>query len=229
VPLSDLVDVWRIDLRARDVDLGERLAVLSADERSRAARFVAEPARQAFITGRSAMRSILSEYVEATPAALRLASTPSGKPFLVDYEDVNFNLSHSSDLAVLAVVTTSQRIGVDIEAFDAVPEGVAAEALSLEETRRVEGAEDPTASFFAHWTMKEAYLKATGDGLRVPLAKVVVVPGAPQRIGAFVVSEFDVCSGFAAAIALENSVTEIVPSLRIRHWSCSGMLNAAAS
>ena len=227
-PLSDLVDVWRIDLRG-DVDSDERLAVLSADERSRADRFVRDSARRAFIMARSAMRAILSQYVAATPLALRLASTRRGKPFLVDYENVNFNLSHSHDLAALAVVTSPQRIGVDIEQIGCVPEGVTAEAFSSSEIRRIETAANSTASFFAHWTMKEAYLKAIGDGLHVPLTSVLVAPGAPQRIGELVVSEFDFCDGFAAAIAIDNPSTQSIPSLTIRDWSSASALNAAAS
>jgi 4'-phosphopantetheinyl transferase len=228
VPLSDLVDVWRIDLRG-DVDSDERLAVLSADERSRAARFVTDSARRTFIMARSAMRAILSQYVAATPLALRLSSTRRGKPFLVDYENVNFNLSHSHNLAALAVVTSPRRIGVDIEKLGRIPKGVTTEAFLPAEIRLIETAPNPTASFFAHWTMKEAYLKASGDGLHVPLTSVRVAPGAPQRIGDFVVSEFDFCDGFAAAIAIDNPSTESIPSLTIRDWSSASALNAAAS
>ena len=229
MPLSDLVDVWRIDLRASDVDLGERITVLSADEQSRAARFISEPARRQFIMARSAIRSILSEYVAAAPRALRLAATGRGKPFLVDYENVNFNLSHSHDLAALAVLAGPRRIGVDIEKLGPVPDGVSAEAFAPAEIRRIETAANPVASFFAHWTMKEAYLKANGDGLHVPLTNVRVVPGAPQRIGKVVVSEFDFCGGYAAAIAIDNASAEAVPSLDVRDWSSTGALNAAAS
>jgi 4'-phosphopantetheinyl transferase len=228
VPLSDLVDVWRIDLRG-DVDSDERLAVLSADERSRAARFVTDSARRAFIMARSAMRAILSQYVAATPLALRLSSTRRGKPFLVGCENVSFNLSHSHDLAALAVVTTSRRIGVDIEKLGPVPEGVTAQAFSPAETRRIETAANPAASFFAHWTMKEAYLKANGDGLHVPLTSVRVAPGAPQRIGDLVVSEFDFCNGFAAAIAIDNVCAASIPSVNIRDWTAASALNPAAS
>jgi 4'-phosphopantetheinyl transferase len=228
VPLSDLVDVWRIDLRG-DVDADERLAVLSADERSRAARFVTDSARRAFIMARSAMRAILSQYVAATPLALRLASTRRGKPFLVDYENVNFNLSHSHDLAALAVVTSPQRIGVDIEKIGRVPEGVTDEAFSPAEIRRIETAANPTASFFAHWTMKEAYLKASGEGLYATLTSVRVAPGAPQWIGDLVVSEFDFCDGFAAAIAIDNACAASIPSVNIRDWTAASALNPAAS
>jgi 4'-phosphopantetheinyl transferase len=228
VPRSDRVDVWRIDLRQGDADLAERLAVLSADERSRASRFVSESARVAFITARSAMRTILSEYLRQPPASLRLALGRHGKPYLADCENLHFNLSHSGELAALAI-SERRRLGVDIERFRPVSMDVVADSLSPAELCRMQAAPDSIASFYAHWTMKEAYLKALGEGLHVPLAAVSATPGTPQRIGGFVVTAFDFRDGFSAAIAIESDVREMIPRISVREWSWPRALHATVT
>lgn len=224
----DCVDVWRIDLSRFAADPADGIALLSDDERSRANRFVRESDRDAFVAAHSSMRRILSRYAHEPPSALRLGSTHRGKSELASHRLVHFNLSHSGAFAALAV-SLRRHVGIDIERVRSMSPEVVTDSLTPEELRRVETAANPIEAFYAHWTMKEAYLKATGDGLYVPLATVSVVPDALQQIGRFLVSGFEFCDGVAGAIAIEHDVLEPVPVLRVRDWSWSALREATVA
>ncbi len=216
---ADRVDVWRIDVDSRSDAFGAPPAWLSADERERADRFLSESARRTFVGVRSALRDILARYVSRSPSALRFSYDRRGKPSLIGHEQPRFNVAHSGAAAVVAVA--SRRVGIDIEELRSVPPEVAAEALADEERERVHAAADGVASFYAHWTLKEAYLKGAGYGLSVPLSSVRVTPGELQHIGGFQVANLDVGDGFAAAIAVESKGgrREKFPSIRLLDWA----------
>jgi 4'-phosphopantetheinyl transferase len=226
---ADRVDVWRIDADPRSAAFDARPAWLSADERERAGRFLSESARRTFVGVRSALRDILGRYVSRSPYALRFSYDRRGKPSLVGPEQLHFNVSHSGAAAVVAVA--SRRVGIDIEELRPVPPDVAAEALADAERECVHAAADGVASFYAHWTLKEAYLKGAGYGLSVPLSSVRVTPGDVQHIDGFHVANVDVRDGFAAAIAVESGGGrhEPFPSIRLLDWASSEPAAAKAS
>jgi 4'-phosphopantetheinyl transferase len=225
--LTDQIDVWRIDLGERAFDLSSRLALLGHDEQARAQRFLADPPRRTFIGVRSALRDILARYVAIPPVMLRFSYGPQGKPALIEQENVHFNVSHSIGAAVVAVAST--RVGIDIEAIRSVPPELASAALAPVERERMEASTDPVASFYEHWTLKEAYLKGAGLGLSVPLSSVRVVPGGPQRIGGFHVANVDVRDRFAAAVALEADRGAPFPVVRLLDWASPESVAARAS
>jgi 4'-phosphopantetheinyl transferase len=168
----DEVDVWSIPLAQPD-DLVARLTeALSPDERARAARFVFPRDRRRFAVARGALRSILAGYLGLTPSALAFAYGPRGKPRLADRADLDFNLAHSHELALCAV-TAGRPVGVDVEWLRPLSDllSVARTAFSPAELAALlagSEAERP-AAFFRCWTRKEAYIKARGDGLSLPL------------------------------------------------------------
>jgi 4'-phosphopantetheinyl transferase len=224
---ADRVDVWRIAADSRSLEFAARSAWLSDDERERGDRFLSESARRTFIGVRSALRDILARYARRPPSVLRFSYEPWGKPRLLGFERLHFNVSHSGAAAVVAVAST--RVGIDIEELRSVPAGVAAEALADEERNRMDAATDGVASFYAHWTLKEAYVKGAGYGLTIPFSSVRVTPGELQYIGGFGVANFEVRDGFAAAIAVESGRGEPFPSIRLLDWSASASAAAKAS
>jgi 4'-phosphopantetheinyl transferase len=171
----DEVHAWLVDLDQPPRPASELAALLSDDERERAARFHFVSHRQQFEVARGLLRWLLGHYTGVAPEALRFALGSAGKPALAGVamaSGIRFNLSHSGGRALLGVAR-GVAIGVDIEAVRAVPEseaianslfaGTEVEALRhLPADRRVDG-------FFACWTRKEAYVKAVGGGLAVAL------------------------------------------------------------
>jgi 4'-phosphopantetheinyl transferase len=175
---------WRLDRAVGDRAL-LAVAVLAPDEQLRADRFRFDPDRQRFIAARSGMRRILGRYLNRDAGAIEFSYGSHGKPFLAD-RAIEFNLSHSGDWAVLAVAG-DRVVGVDIERIKPVAELEKLTArflLAAEHERIVALAEvDRVLAFFRTWTCKEAYLKATGEGLgQLKSLEVLVALGQPARL-----------------------------------------------
>ncbi len=162
--------VWRIPLAGAGPD---RLEGVSDDEVARAGR-LAEAARGRFLAVRRAARAILSRYVGVPAVTLRFVAAPRGKPAIGHPPtDWVFNLSDSSDLALLAV-SRAVPVGIDLERLREVrrPEAIAQRMLPAaahDELLQAEGAARD-AVFLRHWTAFEARQKATGAGLSGPRA-----------------------------------------------------------
>ena len=167
---DDEIHVWKVDLSAPVPDV----RLLSRDEHERAARFHFERDRQHFKASRSALRIVLGRYLNLPAGSLEFAQTEYGKPFLTNPEaaGVLFNLSHSGEVAVIAVAR-EREVGVDVEFMraDFATSEVAEHFFSVAEIYTLSGL-DPnlrTQAFFNCWTRKEAYVKARGEGLSMPL------------------------------------------------------------
>jgi 4'-phosphopantetheinyl transferase len=193
----DEVHAWLVDLDQPPRPASELAALLSDDERERAARFHFASHRQQFEVARGLLRWLLGHYTGVAPEALRFALGSAGKPALAGAavaSGIGFNLSHSGGRALLGVAR-GMAIGVDIEAVRAVPESEAI-ANSLFASTEVEAlrnlpAERRVDGFFACWTRKEAYVKAVGGGLAVPLHAfaVSVDPDAAAELGSIAGSQ----------------------------------------
>ncbi|HYW06874.1 MAG TPA: 4'-phosphopantetheinyl transferase superfamily protein [Longimicrobium sp.] len=181
------VHVWRASLAPPPALLARFHATLSDAERSQAGRFRFPVHRDRFIAGRGIQRAILSRYVGAAPGALAFRAAKYGKPELEGGGELRFNVSNAEDLALYAVAL-SREVGVDLENVRPMPDGVSiAERFFSAEENAVFRALAPAlrdAAFFACWTRKEAFIKAVGEGLSMPLDRfdVTLAPGEPARL-----------------------------------------------
>jgi 4'-phosphopantetheinyl transferase len=184
---ADEVHVWRIPLDCGEEVLSRLHESLADDERQRAARFHFEKDRRHFIAGRGALRSLLAGYLERRPEQVRFAYTNYGKPLLADEAALRFNLTHSHGLALLAV-TRGREIGVDVERIRDNLEGekLAERFFSPREVAALHSLppELRREAFFHCWTRKEAYIKAVGKGLSLPLDQfdVTLRPDEPAAL-----------------------------------------------
>jgi 4'-phosphopantetheinyl transferase len=115
-------------------------------------------------SARGGLRRVLAEYLDEDPAALRFHET--GKPRLEPVSPLRFNLSHSGDVALVAVAT-EREVGVDVEKIDHRRDvhRFAKRMFLGAEQAAVEEADDPVLAYHRHWVAKEAFAKATGKGL----------------------------------------------------------------
>lgn len=182
---GDQVHVWRADLDQTTAQIDGFLHTLSADERARAERFHFQRDRERFVVARGALRAILGLYLNRAPQCLSFRSSAHGKPALVlkDGEDpIRFNVSHSRGMALYAI-TYGRAVGIDLEYMrsDLEVEQIAERFFSRREiaTLRALPASLRRYAFFLCWTRKEAYIKARGEGLSLPLDQfdVSLVPG----------------------------------------------------
>jgi phosphopantetheinyl transferase len=140
-------------------------AALTVAERRHVATF-ADPGRAAeFRVARSWVRMVLSDYLDADPLALRLATGRWGKPHLVGHE-LHYNLSHTGGLCALAV--SDRPVGIDVEPATRDLRTALGRCGSPRERHRLRGR--PIADVVTVWTVKEAYAKALGLGHRCTFA-----------------------------------------------------------
>lgn len=182
--------IWRIDFSDWQRREDQFVLTLSSDDLERARRFRLPHDRQRFILRRGLLRVILGGYLEVQPASLRFDYSAYGKPVLYAehrHSLLHFNLSHSHQMALIAVVSDGC-VGIDIERVhsDFDHQRIAEQFFSPEEQnqlRSLDAAERPLA-FFMCWTRKEAYIKALGMGLSLPLDQfdVSLRPDQPARI-----------------------------------------------
>ena len=183
--------VWRVALDdAREAEMMRPL--LSDAERARADRFYTDELRTRYITAHAWTRRILAHHVAMAPEALAFQEGSFGKPSLwgpAARAGVHFNLAHAGGAALIAL-SQDGPIGVDIERWDCETDHLqlAEEFFSpaeRSELRSLAGNRTALiAGFFAAWTRKEAYLKATGDGITRGLHHfdVSLSPGIPARL-----------------------------------------------
>ncbi|CAN5218299.1 4'-phosphopantetheinyl transferase superfamily protein [soil metagenome] len=173
------VHVWRIDLPGQQDDSYEFW--LSPDERTRAAGFRVMHARRWFIVTRAVLRMLLARYLGTPLEDLPLRVNAWGKPQLVpESTDLHFNVSHTRTCALIAM-TRQRRVGIDVECSrrGLADMQIAEHFFAPEETAALRAlpAGERAAAFFNCWTRKEAWVKAVGRGLSIPLDAFVVSIG----------------------------------------------------
>jgi 4'-phosphopantetheinyl transferase len=168
---SDEVHVWRIHLDLPTMQIRQMEQMLSSDEKLRADRFQFKWHRRRYIASHGALRRILSRYLRSEPDQLKFAYSLLGKPALASNGNAKplcFNLSHSNEIALCAV-TFNRSIGIDLEYvrpnLDA--DSMAKSFFSPHEYVTISSFHPDYRheAFFDLWTLKEAYLKATGKGI----------------------------------------------------------------
>jgi 4'-phosphopantetheinyl transferase len=235
------VHVWCASLDLDPVDLEDLRATLTSDERARAARFHFPKDQQHFVTARGTLRMILARYLDRAPAQLEFCYGPFGKPELapsLDAAGIRFNLSHSQGLALYAV-TRHYEIGVDLEGVRAnfAWEEIASRYFAPQEVEalRLVPAPSRAGAYLNCWTRKEAFVKARGEGLSLPLdqfevsvtpgepARLLRITGDPQEASQWSFQQLEPAPGFVAAIAVRAARCEF------KHWEWkeAGLLAAA--
>jgi 4'-phosphopantetheinyl transferase len=216
------VHVWSAWLDQPQGAVEHFRGLLSVDERERAGRFRFAQHERHFVVGRGLLRTFLASYLAIHPAAVRFSYGARGKPVLAadcSTGDLRFNLSHSHGLAVCALAR-GRDVGVDVEWVHPLPdlEQVAWRFFSTRENGVLQNlpAEDKPQGFFNCWTRKEAYVKACGEGLALPLDRfsVSLAPGRPARLlgtedgwgetQRWRLQEFFPATGYTAALAVEG-------------------------
>jgi len=180
---------------------------LPAAERERAARFLREDATGRWVAARWALRRVLARYLDEPAPEIALEISENGKPRLADRSSgIRFNLSHSSDLALVAVAL-GREVGVDVEKIEPARDllALAERALAPEVAAEIRAAApaDQSQAFYRAWTRHEAHLKCLGVGLGSdrfhPSPRHNEDKGGNDEQVA--IADLDVGPGYAAAVA----------------------------
>ncbi len=213
----DTVRVYHFPLDAPAPTVSRFWATLSETERERAGRFLQVEHRRRFAVAHGMLRRVLALETDAAPGDIELAAADGGKPFVTAPEAAPaFSLSHTGGHGAVAICRAAP-IGVDIEAERAVHPGLARRYFAPDEADWLEGLPEAAreSAFFRIWTLKEAFVKATGEGIRRGLetfsvrvegevARLIMLDDSPALASRWRVFSFEITSGLWGAVALDR-------------------------
>ena len=221
------IHVWQASLNVEVTVLQTLQRLLTEEEVTKARQFRFEKDKHHFIIARGVLRMLLGRYLKTNPHLLRFDYNAYGKPSL-DYpfseSTLHFNVSHSHEMALYAF-TYARQIGVDVEYMRSGIdyEDLARYSFSSHERAMLDTL--PKAlrqqGFYNCWTRKEAYIKAKGKGLSLPLglfdvslrpddpAKLLASREVPKETTCWSLQELLPASGYAGALAVEGSGCDV--------------------
>lgn len=221
---TDEIHLWNGRIAAGEDCFLELFASLSQDEIEKANGFRFDQHRRRYIICRGLLRSILAGYLDAKPPEIHFHYGNEGKPFLRDCA-VRFSVSHSED-RVLYAFSKNHELGVDLEYIRELPdvEMLARHFLTPYEYAGFCNAVPAgrTRAFFCCWTRKEAYTKATGQGLSLPLdsfsvpmeserlAKATIMPASDAGASDWTLRHLDPAPGYVGALATPLTSTPLL-------------------
>jgi 4'-phosphopantetheinyl transferase len=179
--------IWRADLKFNECFQSSFLKLLSTDEKSRAHKFRFAKDSRNFIIARGILRSLIGKYLEINPAEISFQYSEFGKPGIADNHSLQFNISHSQNVALFAFIK-KLNVGIDVEFVnqDIEVEDIATKFFSANEVSNLLALPEKqhALGFFNCWTRKEAFIKAVGEGLSFPLDKfeVSLEPDKPAKL-----------------------------------------------
>lgn len=214
--------VWLLPCVQPPRTLGALSALLGGDERRRAGRYRFARDRERYIAAHGAVRLVLAGYLGCEPPDIELVLGEYGKPHLANRHGtpLRFNLSISGEWALLAV-TLGRDVGVDIECIDArrADREIARRWFAPGEIQALDALEGDewVRGFFTCWTRKEAFVKATGEGLSHPLDsfEVSIAPGGPSLLwvaengpsaAAWRMADLPEVPGYASALVVDGPI-----------------------
>jgi 4'-phosphopantetheinyl transferase len=213
------VHLWQASLAGRSADIFE--SFLSPDELTRANRFHFTKDLNHFVVARGLLRNLLAAYLGVNCSELCFSYGAQGKPFLLldSPVQINFNVSHSHGRAAFAF-SRGRELGVDLEYVkdDFDDELIANRFFSQAEVMalRTVPAKFRKQAFFNCWTRKEAYIKARGEGLTMPLDQfdVTLRPDEPaallnnyreeREVSRWAIQEIETPEGYVGALVVEG-------------------------
>jgi 4'-phosphopantetheinyl transferase len=224
----DQVHVWRIGLDVEEQNPTKFSNILSEDEANRAEKFHFEVDRIRYAVMRATVRIILGNYLRVAPVNLEIAHSLYGKPYLTNTnieKDLQFNISHAGNLGLIAVAI-DRHIGVDLELVrdESSIESVAKRFFTPEEAEHLLSLPAPLQpeAFFTCWTRKEAFVKARGEGLSIPLdqfevsfypidtPKLLNVKNDPGESGRWSMFHLDPGMGYVGALVVEGNDPDVM-------------------
>ena len=174
-------DLHQVRLDISEIEFDRLWLFLSEDERSRADRFKREFLRRNFVAARGNLRRLLAQRLGCLAQEIQFSYGDRGKPYIRDY-DIYFNLAHSQDLAIYAICS-DREVGIDLEYINPECdfEGIARRYFLRSEQQIIQRLGDRNKdsarlAFYQAWTLKEAYGKATGQGIANILDAIDVSP-----------------------------------------------------
>ena len=219
---SETVKIWHGKVTAEDAHYQAYWRVLDEAEQTQAGKFKNALLHNRYVEIHGRLRMLLAQKLNQSPEKIRIKKAEHGKPYLADYPELAFNLSHSADRVMIAVGWNCQ-IGIDIEICKQRINlcGLVDKCFSEEEVAYWINLPDDQKkqAFYRFWTRKEAFVKATGHGIALGLKQCVINPEnsteflrVPDNCGqasAWHVLEIDLGEGVWGALVADKAFADV--------------------
>jgi len=170
--MANQINIHYVEIKNHKQHLDFYESLLSKEEKDKIKQLYFERDQQCAIISRGMLRCLLSQHINTNPLHIHFRYSQHGKLFLE--EKIHFNVSHSKNIIAYAI-TNHNEIGIDVEYVQPREhwEQIANYNFSEQEKFWIKKTriDDRLAAFYTCWTCKEAYIKATGKGFRIPLNK----------------------------------------------------------
>ncbi|WP_047546323.1 4'-phosphopantetheinyl transferase family protein [Psychroserpens sp. Hel_I_66] len=207
--------LFKIQLSSYVHLVSELTSVLNLEELKRANSFHFEKDKNRFIICRSILKFLLSKFTKISLSQIEIRKDTNNKPYIISYEVIHFNVSHSEDFVIIAI--DKQPIGVDLEflnkSFDFSE--ILPSVFNKIEIDNILNSENKPHTFFTYWTRKEAVVKATGKGMTDHVIQIPALDGLhsvnPKLIEGFEdlnVLSFDINKDYVGSIASSKDLTK---------------------
>lgn len=226
---TNTVHLWTVSLDVSESSVLSLRQLLSTDEVEKSDRFYFERDRIHYTVCRGVLRKLLSCYLNIPACELVFSYGTHGKPYLINVGDqlnqIHFNVSHSAGLAIIGF-TMGQHIGVDVEHIrpNVDTMSIAERFFSAFEFTQLKmlPKELQQEAFFACWTRKEAFIKARGDGLSLPLEnfdvsvdpreqpQLLAVRSVPEQISKWYMHQMQPKPNYISSTAVKGSISEVL-------------------
>jgi 4'-phosphopantetheinyl transferase len=228
------IQLWLGELSANDETYPHYLQFLDQNERHQAQQYSNKTARIAYAESHARLRLLLSKILDCDPKTLRINKAEHGKPYLPDYPEFVFNISHTANKIIVAA-GKSCLLGVDIETMKPRKSlsGLVDKCFAYEEQSywRQLPEHEQTQAFYRFWTRKEALVKATGRGIALGLntfaidpvnpAKLLAAPEAYEPLEEWQLVDFNISATTCGALAVKTETIANGSNLNI-NWLTLG-------
>lgn len=221
------IHVWRVALHDASSKANAVSGLLTNDEIKRAQRFRFQQDRDRFVVVHAVLRILLGVYTPIPPEQICFQYNVHGKPYLAlnqNHAMLDFNISHAHEMALLAFAR-GRAVGIDLEYVrsDIRHEQIAERFFAMQEIASLQSLSGSlqSAAFFNCWTRKEAFTKATGEGLSRSLsqfsmslvpgeaARLLAIQGQPEEASKWFVQDLEPGPGYAGALVAREPVKQI--------------------
>ncbi len=182
---TEIAEIWHGKVTAEDSHYLAYWRVLDEAEQTQAGKFKNALLHKRYVEIHGRLRNLLAQRLNQSPEKITIKKAKHGKPYLADYPELGFNLSHSADRLMIAVGWNCQ-LGVDIEIskqrinLSGLVDKCFAEEEATYWTKLPENQKN--REFYRFWTRKEAFVKATGHGISLGLNHCVINPDNPAEL-----------------------------------------------
>jgi 4'-phosphopantetheinyl transferase len=210
-----MLEVFAVNLEnyLEDLELTEMLPLVSKEKQNQAQRFLKKEDAYRAVIGELLIRKMACEKLKVKNSKLEFEKNQYGKPFLKEYPNFYFNISHSGNWIVSAVDDRS--VGIDVEKIAPIDLKIAKRYFSKEEYRDLmaKKEENRLSYFYDLWTLKESYIKAVGKGLSLALDSFTVKKLSNRRINLkveaglqeYFLRMYDIDEGYKLAVCACNN------------------------